>query len=178
MEVNQFIAATKPGVKACTIRRGNNDGLNHIEENETAEDDNIWLNKFIGYFSDRWNVLDFITLVFYLITFILRMIIWGYSTDVSDNRLLAVSEYFYGFIAMLLALRTFGQVVESVRRIGPIQIALFLIIWDVITIFWQVLCMILAFSLAITKIYVAEKAYTSGKDSAENLACGESGIVW
>ncbi|PFX17927.1 Transient receptor potential-gamma protein [Stylophora pistillata] len=177
MEVDQFISAKKAGVKAFTIRRGNNDGLNHKEENEIADDGNILLKKFISYFSDRWNVLDFIVLVFYLITFILRMITWRYSTDVSDNRLLTVSEYLYGFIAMFLALRTFGQVIECVLGMGQIQIALFFIMWDVTTIFWQALAMILAFSMAITKIYVAEKAYTSGKDSAEDLACGDSGII-
>ena len=86
------------------------------------------------FYSDRWNVLDFIILVFYLITFILRIITWRNSTDVSDNRLLAVSEYFYGFIAMFLTLRAFGQVIEGVRGVGAIQIALFFVIWDVMAI--------------------------------------------
>ena len=114
-------------------------------------------------------MLDFIILVFYLITFILRIITWKNSIDVSDNRLLAVSEYFYGFIAMFLTPRAFGQVIERVRGMGAIQIALFFVIWDVMAIFWQFLAMIIAFSLAMTKMYLAEKAYTSGKDSAEDL---------
>ena len=114
-------------------------------------------------------MLDFIILVFYLITFVLRIITWMNSTDVSENSLLAVSEYFYGFIAMFLTLRTSGQVIEGVQGMGEIQIALFSVIWNVMAIFWQFLAMILAFSLAMTKIYVAEKAYTSGKDSAEDL---------
>ena len=114
-------------------------------------------------------MLDFIILVFYLITFILRIITWVNSTDASENSLLAVSEYFYGFIAMFLTLRAFGQVIERKRGMGAIQIALFFVIWDVMAIFWQFLAMILAFSLAMTKIYVAEKAYTSGKDSTEDL---------
>ena len=121
------------------------------------------------FYSDRWNVLDFIILVFYLITFILRIITWMNSTEVSENSLLAVSEYFYGFIAMFLTLRAFGQVIEGVRGMGAIQIALFFVIWDVMAIFWQFLAMILAFSLAMTKIYVAEKAYTLGKYSVEDL---------
>ena len=87
----------------------------------------------------------------------------------SDNRLLAVSEYFYGFIAMFLTLRAFGQVIERKRGMGVIQIALFFVIWDVMAIFWQFLAMILAFSLAMTKIYVAEKTYTLGKNSTEDL---------
>ena len=114
-------------------------------------------------------MLDFIILVFYLITFILRIITWKISTEVSDNRLLAVSGYFYGFIAMFLTLRAFGQVIERVRGMGAIQIALFFVICDVMAIFWQFLAMIIAFSLAMTKMYLAEKAYTSGKDSAEDL---------
>ncbi|XP_022805037.1 short transient receptor potential channel 4-like isoform X2 [Stylophora pistillata] len=177
MEVDEFIRAKTAGVKARTIRERNYDKLNHQEENGTAENDDILLKKFLSYFSDRWNVLDLITLFFYLITFILRMITWSNSTDVSNNRFLAVAEYFYGFIAMVLALRTFGQVMECKQKLGPIQIALFSIIRDVFAIFWQGLAIILAFSLAITKIYVTEKAYTSGKDSAEDLACGESGII-
>ncbi|PFX24640.1 hypothetical protein AWC38_SpisGene10754 [Stylophora pistillata] len=118
---------------------------------------------------DHWNVVDFIILVFYLITFVLRIITWKNSTEVSDNRLLAVSGYLYGFIAMLLTLRAFGQVSERVRGMGEIQIALFFVMRDVMTILWQFLATILAFSLAMTKVYVAEKAYTSGKDSAKDL---------
>ena len=114
-------------------------------------------------------MLDFIILVFYLITFILRIITWKNSIDVSDNRLLAVSEYFYGFIAMFLTLRAFGQVIERKRGMGAIQIALFFVIWDVMAIFSQFLAMIIAFSLAMTKVYLSEKAYTSGKDSVEDL---------
>ena len=120
-------------------------------------------------YSDRWNVLDFITLVLYLITFVLRMTTLRISTDVSGNRLLVVSEYFYGFIAMFLTIRAFGQVIERLRKMGAIQIALFFIISDVLTIFWQFLAMILAFALPMTKIYIAEKAYTSGKASAGDL---------
>ena len=80
-----------------------------------------------------------------------------------------MSEYFYGFIAMFLALRAFGQVIERLRKMGTIQIALFFIMSDVLGIFWQFVALILAFALPITKIYIAEKAYTSGRDSAEDL---------
>ena len=70
---------------------------------------------------------------------------------------------------MFLTLRTSGQVIEGVQGMGEIQIALFSVIWNVMAIFWQFLAMILAFSLAMTKIYVAEKAYTLGKYSVEDL---------
>jgi len=89
------------------------------------------------------------------------MITWRKSATVADNRPLAVAGYFYGFIAMFLTLRTFGHVMECMRGIGAIQIALFFIIWDVQAILLQFLATILAFSLAMTKIYVAEKSFSS-----------------
>ncbi|CAH3122215.1 unnamed protein product [Pocillopora meandrina] len=184
MEVDQFISPKKADMKACKLCRRNRDGSSYQvcsqegqQETNEAEEDNILRKKLSNYFSDRWNVLDFIILVFYLITFILRIITWVNSTDASENSLLAVSEYFYGFIAMFLTLRAFGQVIERKRGMGAIQIALFFVIGDVMAIFWQFLAMILAFSLAMTKIYVAEKTYTSGKDSAEDLACSDSGLI-
>ena len=114
-------------------------------------------------------MLDFIILVFYVITFILRVITWRKSTAVSDNRPLAVAGYFYGFIAMFLILRVFGHVIECVRGMGTIQIALFFIMWDVLAIFWQFLATVLAFSLAMTKIYVAEKSFSSNETSGGDL---------
>lgn len=114
-------------------------------------------------------MLDFIILVIYLITFTLRMITWSTSTDVSDNRPLAIAGYLYGFIAMFLTLRAFGHVMECMRGMGAIQIALFFIMWDILAIFWQLLATILAFSIAMTKIYVAEKSYTSKEKSGETL---------
>ena len=58
---------------------------------------------------------------------------------------------------MFLTLRAFGQVIERKRGMGAIQIALFFVIGDVMAIFWQFLAMILAFSLAMTKIYVLRR---------------------
>ncbi|XP_022789481.1 uncharacterized protein LOC111329137 isoform X1 [Stylophora pistillata] len=178
MEVDQFISAKKAGVKARKMLNKESDEPNNegSEENETSND-NIWPEKFTRYFSDRWNVLDCIIDLFYLISFILRILTSRNSTDVADNRLLAVSEYFYGFIAMFLTIRAFGQVMECMQGLGAIQIALFFFIWDVIVIFWQFLATVLAFWMAMTKVFVAEKTYTSGKDSAEDLACSDSGII-
>ena len=79
-----------------------------------------------------------------------------------------MAGYCYGFIAMFLTLRAFGQVMECKRGMGAIQIALFFIMWDVLAIFWQFLATILAFSLAMTKIYVAEKSF-SLMESEESL---------
>lgn len=120
-------------------------------------------------FSDRWNMLDFIILIIYLAIFFLRMISWATSSTVYDNRALAVAGYLYGFIAMFLTLRVFGHVMESIRGMGAKLIAFFSIMWDVFAIFWQFAAMILAFSLAMTKIYVVETSYTSNATSVEDL---------
>ena len=111
--------------------------------------------------SDLWNRLDFVIVVTYVVTFILRMFTWATSVAVANNRPLAVAGCLYGFITMFLALRTFGHVMECTRGMGPTQIALFFIIWDVLVIFWQFVATIVAFSLVITKIFVSEKYYLS-----------------
>lgn len=114
-------------------------------------------------------MLDFIILIIYLAIFFLRMISWATSSTVYDNRALAVAGYLYGFIAMFLTLRVFGHVMESIRGMGAKLIAFFFIMWDVFAIFWQFAAMILAFSLAMTKIYVVETSYTSNGTSVEDL---------
>ena len=121
------------------------------------------------FFSDRWNALDFIILIIYIATFSLRMLTWATTDTVSNNRLLAVAGYLYGLMALLLTLRVFGHVMECIRGMGAILIAFFFIMWDVFAIFWQFLAMILAFSLAMTKIYVVEKSYTSNTISVKDL---------
>ena len=68
---------------------------------------------------------------------------------------------------MFLTLRAFGHVMETTKQIGPIQIALFHILSDLVTIFWQFIATILAFSIAITKVYVAEKSYISEDNGKE-----------
>lgn len=133
----------------------------------------LWMNvhktETCLVFSDRWNMLDFIILIIYLAIFFLRMISWATSSTVYDNRALAVAGYLYGFVAMFLTLRVFGHVMESIRGMGAKLIAFFFIMWDVFAIFWQFAAMILAFSLAMTKIYVVETSYTSNGTSVEDL---------
>jgi len=111
------------------------------------------------YFSDCWKILDTATIVIYLATFTLRMVTWALSGAVVNNRVLVITGYLHGLNTMLLTLRAFGHMMETTKRIGAIQIALFHIIGDVVTIFWQFLATILAFSLAATKVYMAEKSY-------------------
>ena len=70
---------------------------------------------------------------------------------------------------MFLTLRAFGHVMETIHGIGTIQIALFQIIGDIAIIFWQFVATILAFSIAITKVYMAEKSYISQESYKDNL---------
>jgi len=120
-------------------------------------------------FSDRWNILDLITLVIYCFTFLLRVITWALSTSVTNNRALVIAGYLYGLNTMFLTLRAFGHVMETIKGVGVIQIALFHIIGDIATIFWQFIATILAFSIAITKVYVAEKSFLVKENQKEDL---------
>ena len=121
------------------------------------------------FLSDLWNWLDFIVLITYVITFILRIISWVKSGPVPGNRLLAVAFYFYGFIAIVLTFRAFGHVMERARSMGAILIALIFIVRDVATIFFQFITMILGFSFAITNVYVVERSYVSTGNTTEEL---------
>ena len=118
--------------------------------------------------SDRWNILDFITILNYLVTFVLRVVTWSLSESVTDNRALVIAGYLYGLNTMFLTLRAFGHVMETVKGIGAIQIALFHIIGDITTIFWQFVAAILAFSIAITKVYTAESSFISNNNDTES----------
>ena len=57
---------------------------------------------------------------------------------------------------------------ETFKGIGAIQIALFQIIGDVIAIFWQFIAAILAFSISITKVYMAERSFISNNNGTES----------
>lgn len=115
-------------------------------------------------FSDRWNVLDFILLVIFVVTFMLRMVTWGVSSSPTGNRALVIAGYCYGLNTMILTLRVFGHLMEASKKTGTTHIALMSIIEDVAIIFFQFLVGILAFSLAITKIYVAEGSFISNEE--------------
>ena len=112
--------------------------------------------------------MDLVTLIVYLIIFVLRMVTWAVSDSVVDNRALVIAGYLYGLNTMFLTFRAFGHVMENIRGVGAIQIALFRIVSDVATIFWQFIAAILAFSIAITKVYVAEKSYLAKEDKDKN----------
>ena len=66
---------------------------------------------------------------------------------------------------------------ETIQGIGTIQIALFQIIGDIATIFWQFVATILAFSIAITKVYIAEKSYIAQESYKDNLWVWDNGLI-
>ena len=111
--------------------------------------------------------MDLITLIIYFTTFVLRMVTLALSDSVTNNRPLVIGGYFYGLNTMFLTLRAFGHVMETTKQTGPIQIAFFHILSDIATIFWQFIATILAFSIAITKVYVAEKSFISDDKGKE-----------
>jgi len=94
----------------------------------------------------------------------LRMVTWGMSTSSTGSRALVIAGYCYGFNTMILTLRVFGHMMEASSVTGTTHIALMSIIEDVAIIFFQFLVGILAFSLAITKIYVSEGSFVSSED--------------
>ena len=97
----------------------------------------------------------------YVMTATLRMVTWVSSSSVSGNGTLAITGYLYGLIASFLTVRAFGHVMEVDRGMGAIEIAVFVILKDLRTIFWLFVATILGFSLAITKIIIVETSYIS-----------------
>jgi hypothetical protein len=69
---------------------------------------------------------------------------------------------------MFLTLRVFGHIMESIKFTGTVQIAFFQIIRAVGAVFGQFLAVLLAFSLAITKIHLAERSYNMANITSSN----------
>jgi hypothetical protein len=128
----------------------------------------ISIISFHFFPSDWWNILDVITIVVFLVLVALRVFTWSEHASVSQNRLLAVAGYLYGLNAMFLTFRVFGLIMESKRSTGTIQIALFQIMGAVVAIFGQFLAATMAFSLAITKIYMAEVSYNAATNDTSH----------
>ena len=122
-----------------------------------------WLKEY-SVCSDPWNVLDFTSLIVYLIILTLRVTTWITSGRVMDNRVLAIAGYLYSFNTLCLTLRVFGYITEQSRYLGVTQIALFGIIKDMSTIILQFIGGILAFSIAITKVYISEQSFIANGD--------------
>ena len=108
-----------------------------------------------------------INLIIYFVTFILRMVTWGTGTSVPGNRQLVIAQYLYGLNAAILTVRVFGSLLEANKGTGITHIALVHIIEDVAVIFIQFAVGILACSLAMTKVLLAELSFTA--DDEVNL---------
>ncbi|XP_068706213.1 uncharacterized protein [Montipora foliosa] len=177
---NKKVEATEKNRRRHYIRMRCNRGYKYLEEDEETEEQETKPQgstlRFSKYITDRWNILDLITLIIYFTTFVLRMVTLALSDSVTNNRSLVIGGYFYGLNTMFLTLRAFGHVMETTKQTGPIQIAFFHILSDIATIFWQFIATILAFSIAITKVYVAEKSFISD-DKGKELVCSSSGIA-
>lgn len=133
-------------------------------------------------FRDRWNIFDLtILLNFFCAIFPLRIVTWAVSESVTNNRALVVAGYLYGFNTMLLTIRAFWHLLETIKGVGTIQIALFHIIRDVVVVVVHFVAITLAFSSTITKVCMAEKSMVgetpSGKEryvrkkNMKNIMC-------
>ena len=121
------------------------------------------------YDSDRWNLLDLVNLIVYLVTFILRMVTWAIYATVIGNRLLVIAQYLYALNAGILTLRVFGNLLEASKETGTTHIALVRIVEDVAVIFVQFVVAILGFSLAMAKVLLAENSFAGGDEGAKGF---------
>ena len=119
-----------------------------------------------------WNWLDLLTMAIYIIIVMLRIIIIIRGGDTFHNRLLEIVHYCYGFNTMFLILRL-SSILELSEVFGPLQLALFRMCVDLMTILVQFAFVVVAFSMALAKVYSAEMSYlTSTKNQTANYVAG------
>jgi len=90
---------------------------------------------------------------------ILRIVGFVMSEPATNNRVLAIAGYLYSFNTLCLTFRVFGYILEQFKDVGIIQIALLGILNDIGVVFWQFTAAILAFSIAMAKVYMVEKSF-------------------
>ena len=113
--------------------------------------------------------MDFLTIIVYLVLIVLRIVTWIAQERVQLNMNLNIANFLYGFNTLFLTFRAFGQIMESKRRMGIIQISLLKIVKHIFAIFWQFAAAILAFSFAITKVFEAERSFMSETNVKKRL---------
>ncbi|XP_068731483.1 short transient receptor potential channel 6-like isoform X2 [Montipora capricornis] len=128
------------------------------------------------YLSDVWHKIDFLVLLVYFAILILRVYAIVFSGQVRNNRALVFANYLYGINVLGLSYRAFGHVMQQFKGVGTIQIALINILGDIRVVLAHFALAILAFSFAITKVYVAKKSFTEDTNNGTGGACEESGI--
>ena len=89
--------------------------------------------------------------------------------SVANNGVLAWSGYLYAFNTLCLTLRTFGHALEQSKTVGIIQIAFFSILKEILIIFLQLLATLLAFSIALTKIYLVGKSVDANESHGKDM---------
>ena len=94
------------------------------------------------------------------------------SQSVTHNRILVIAGYLYGFNTMFLTIRAFGHVLETIKGVGTIQIALFHIIRDVFVVVVHFVAITLAFSSTITKVCMAEKSMVGEQTDGQERYSG------
>ena len=124
----------------------------------------IKISLFLISYRDRWNILDIaIVLIFFFAILPLRIVTWAISESVTNNRVLVFAGYLYGLNTMLLTFRASGSILETLKGVGTIQIALFHIMNDAFVVVFHFAAITLAFSSTIAKIFVAETSMVKGE---------------
>ena len=109
---------------------------------------------------DMWNYLDVIIEIMYILIVILRITTIARGGIPYNNRLLEISNYLYGINTLLMVLRI-SSILELHPVAGPLQLALYRMLGDLLIILTQFFFVIVGFTLAIMKTYNAETSYIS-----------------
>ena len=120
-----------------------------------------------------WNYVDVLTLFTYILIVLIRIGTILRGGDPYENKLLESANILYGVNTMFLVLR-FSSILEVNSFVGPLQLALFRMVLDLLTILMQFAFVVAAFSLAITKVFKAELStlglganYTNGATNSK-----------
>lgn len=117
-----------------------------------------------------WNYVDMVILGLFFMMLVLRCFTLN-ETDPYQSRLLQVVNILYGISTLLLTLR-FSSILEVNKTVGPLQLALFRMCIDLLIILTQFSFVIMAFSAAITKVYVAEISFLTPAHQRESNETG------
>ena len=120
-----------------------------------------------------WNYLDVIIEIIYILTVILRITTIARGGVPYNNRLLEISNYLYGINTLLMVLRV-SSILELNQVAGPLQLALYRMLGDLLIILSQFFFVIVGFSLAITKSYNAERSYLRPHSNHSRTRVGKS----
>ena len=138
--------------------------------------DRKWPYGSLHCHRDMWNYLDVIIEIIYILTVILRITTIARGGVPYNNRLLEISNYLYGINTLLMVLRV-SSILELNQVAGPLQLALYRMLGDLLIILSQFFFVIVGFSLAITKSYNAERSYLRPHSNHSGTRVGKS-VGW